>query len=98
MAKLTKDDILALNTRDFQNRKGAYPKSYIPDSVQVQYFEDTDEYMFLTTFKNTPESDAKVWLENYIKELGLTINSALDSWQDGDYDNDWVCASCRVKA
>ena len=47
MAKLTKDDILALNTRDFQNRKGAYPKSYIPDSVRVQYFEDTDEYMFL---------------------------------------------------
>lgn len=74
-----------LATDDFQNRhkKGSYPKSGVPDVIEVC----GNNVQFL--FKNTSEDVARKWVSNYLKCKGFNI-SKISSHQIGDYHDDWV--------
>lgn len=77
-------------TDDYQKRDGDYPKSKIPVTVQVC----DNEIVF--SFKNTSESEASKWAKKFAKVNCLDIEEC-GSCQDGDYHDDWVIASIKVK-
>lgn len=88
----SKDDKLeawlkSVITDDYQNRGGNYPRSGVPDSLDSWKGNE-----LTATFKNTDERTAKAWLERFCKQSGFPPKK-LDTWQDGDYRDDWVGAS-----
>ena len=91
---MTREEILNLTENDFQQRKGKYPKSNIPDDIIVR--ERDNNFVITASFKNTTESNAKYWLNNYVKKFDLNIVDESKAWQDGDYQDDWVIASITV--
>jgi len=81
------EELKGLETDDFQNRSGAYPKSGIPDSIIV--FKKNDKLAVRIDFKNTSEYKARNWYNKNVeihssKILNMTIE------QTGDYWDDWV--------
>jgi hypothetical protein len=86
------EQLKAMATDDYQNRNGNYPKSDIPDSIQVCVFDN--EVIINASFKNTDETTAKNWLKTKLSNYKI---SKLTSAQTGDYHNDWVEADAHIK-
>ena len=76
-------------TDDFQNRRGEYPRSGVPDTVNIY----NDEAVL--SFKNTSESFAKAWTQNHLNKIGQDWNH-IDAFQDGDYNDDWVTVVVKL--
>ncbi|RLA82656.1 MAG: hypothetical protein DRG78_06620 [Epsilonproteobacteria bacterium] len=92
-------ELLKLKNNDYQTRKGDYPKSNIPDSIDVNITKKSTIVEF--TFKNTTENDAINWydkskeyktIQNYSKDYDIQITTE----QDGDYPDDWVLLSISL--
>jgi len=87
-------ELKGLETDDFQNRGGSYPKCDIPDSIGV--FKKNDKITVRIDFKNTSDDKAKNWYKRNVeihsnKILNMTIE------QTGDYWNDWVTLEVTYK-
>ena len=72
-----------LATDDYQKRDGAYPKSDVPDSIDVY-----DDHMMFS-FKNTSERSGREFVEMFALRNKIPF-SKIDSDQDGDYEDDWI--------
>lgn len=84
-------DLKKLETDDYQNRNGDYPRSGRPDTI---YVSDSDIEF---SFKNTSQPVAERWVENYLSSKGFKVAvGALNSYQTGDYDDDWVDVSIAI--
>lgn len=78
-------------TNDYQNRGGSYPKSEVPDAI---YFNTPNVLEF--SFKNTSEESASKFVERFASRLGCEI-LYLNAYQTGDYKDDWVDVTLKVK-
>jgi hypothetical protein len=76
-------DLSKFDNDDYQNRKGGYPKSNIPTSIN----SGSNSLEF--SFKNTDEVTSEKFVVKFCSNNGLTPTSIKCS-QDGDYQNDWV--------
>lgn len=76
-------DLKQFHNDDYQNRKGNYPKSNIPTTINA--YENALEF----SFKNTDEKTAELFVKKFCSNNGLSPVS-LSCSQDGDYTNDWV--------
>jgi hypothetical protein len=84
-------DLKKLETDDYQNRNGDYPKSGRPDSINV-----SSSYISFS-FKNTPQSTAERWVERYLNSEGFSVaKDAISSYQSGDYHDDWVDVDIQI--
>lgn len=92
---MTREEILALATDDYQDRRGDYPYNNVPDRIEVSDFGE-DRFMIHADFKNTTEDFAKHWLTKYADAHDLKVIRDADAWQTGDYENDWVDADIVV--
>lgn len=96
MTKALLTRLKTLNNQDYQNRKGNYPKSDIPTDIRVQSNE------IIISFKNTSEEIAKRFAENLLKaksgelKIPKNMNINIRTYQDGDYHDDWVCATITL--
>ena len=88
-----KEKLFSLATNDYQNRRGQYPTGGVPDTIDV--FERNSKVFIEFSFKNTSEISADRWVRNYLKnKIGVDpIN--IDTYQDGDYQNDWVVSQAK---
>ena len=88
-----KEKLFSLATNDYQNRRGQYPTGGVPDTIDV--FERNSKVFIAFSFKNTSEISADRWVRNYLKnKIGVDpIN--IDTYQDGDYQNDWVVSQAK---
>ena len=88
-----KEKLFSLATNDYQNRRGQYPTGGVPDTIDV--FERNSKVFIAFSFKNTSEISADRWVRNYLKnKIGIDpIN--IDTYQDGDYQNDWVVSQAK---
>ena len=88
-----KEKLFSLATNDYQNRRGQYPTGGVPDTINV--FERNSKVFIAFSFKNTSEISADRWVRNYLKnKIGVDpIN--IDTYQDGDYQNDWVVSQAK---
>ena len=93
---MTKEEILALATDDYQHRKGDYPASGEADTIDV-YEKSDNTFEIEASFKNTSEDRAKRWIERFAEKNDLKIVKTADACQDGDYHDDWVRAWVIVK-
>ena len=91
--KNLKEKLFSLATNDYQNRRGQYPTGGVPDTIDV--FERNSKVFIAFSFKNTSEISADRWVRNYLKnKIGVDpIN--IDTYQDGDYQNDWVVSQAK---
>lgn len=81
-----------LETDDFQDRNGDYPKSGIPTEMYV----NKEEVTF--SFKNTSREEVKHWIIKYLNKLHLEVDDTdVHAWQSGDYEDDWVDASISLQ-
>ena len=87
-------ELKKLETDDIQNRKGAYPKSGIPDSISV--FKKNEKVAVRIDFKNTSPNKAKEW---YNKNIEIPSSKILNmtAEQTGDYMDDWVSLEVNYK-
>lgn len=69
--------------RDYQNRKGNYPRGDIPDSSELLFDENSGEISLEFEFKNNSEIATKWAAKNF---PGKTI----DADDIGDYYGDWA--------
>ena len=91
----SKDDKLeawlkSVETDDYQNRGGSYPRSNVPDSIQTWGGNLSAE------FKNTDERTAKAWMERFCTNNGFKPKK-VETEQTGDYRDDWVNATAIFK-
>ena len=88
-----KEKLFNLATEDYQNRRGQYPTAGVPDTIDV--FEYNSKIFIEFSFKNTSEISADRWVRNYLKnKIGVDpIN--IDTYQDGNYQNDWVVTQAQ---
>ena len=93
---MTKEEILALATEDYQHRRGDYPESGEADTIDV-YERSDGTFNIEASFKNTSEDRAKRWIENFVESKDLKIIKRADACQDGDYKDDWVRSWVVVK-
>jgi hypothetical protein len=95
-------ELLKLANDDYQKRGGAYPKSYVPDSIEVNIGDTVTTIEF--DFKNTNDSEALEWYEKskeskvinkYKKDYDITVATS----QDGTFEDDWqkLTVSLRKK-
>lgn len=95
-------ELLKLANDDYQKRGGAYPKAYIPDSIEVNIGDAVTTIEF--DFKNTNDSEALEWYEKskeskiinkYKKDYDITVVTS----QDGTFEDDWqkLTVSLRKK-
>ncbi len=92
-------ELKKLETADYQNRKGAYPKSNIPDSIK--FYDENDGAYLEIDFKNTSEQEAIDWFNsskeiNIINKFKANYNIELSAHQDGDYADDWVKLTVKL--
>lgn len=92
---MTREEVLALATKDYQHRDDNYPKSDVADNIDV-YERSDGNFSITAEFKNTSETRAKRWLEDFVERKGLKIVSSAEAWQTGDYRDDWVSAEVTV--
>ena len=83
-----KEKLFSLATNDYQNRRGQYPASDVPDTINV--FEHGNKIFVEFSFKNTSEFFADRWVCNYLKNKFDVYPFKVSTYQDGDYQNDWV--------
>ena len=93
---MSREEILALATEDYQHRRGDYPESGEADTIEV-YENNDSTFTIEADFKNTSEDEAKRWIERFAEKNDLIIVKAADAIQDGDYEDDWVRAWVKVK-
>lgn len=86
-----KNQLSAICTDDFQNRRGDYPRSNKPDTIDLW----TNSLIF--SFKNTTESSAIKWVKNYLSQKSLDSYVSIEAEQDGDYQDDWVNVEVTYK-
>lgn len=84
------DKLKALETEDFQNRKGNYPKDGIADSISYW----TGNLSF--EFKNTDNRNAEKWVKNFLNGKNLSPKK-IKAEQSGDYQDDWVTVIATFK-
>ena len=79
----------SLETEDFQNRRGNYPREGIPDTITFR--DDGDRYRLTAAFKNTSVGVAKSWLSSYLSGEGLKPNEVTANQAEySGYLDDWV--------
>ena len=83
-----KEKLFSLATEDYQNRRGQYPTGGVPDTINV--FERNNKVFIEFSFKNTSEISADRWVCNYLKNKIDVDPFKVSTYQDGDYQNDWV--------
>ena len=83
-----KEKLFSLATEDYQNRRDQYPTSGVPDTINV--FEYDNKIFVEFSFKNTSEFFADRWVCNYLKNKFDVYPFKVSTYQDGDYQNDWV--------
>ena len=83
-----KEKLFSLATEDYQNRRGQYPTSDVPDTINV--FEHDNKIFVEFSFKNTSEFFADKWVCNYLKNKFDVYPFKINTYQDGIYQNDWV--------
>jgi len=93
--KSSKEDKLeawlkSVETDDYQNRGGNYPRSNVPDMIQTWGGNLSAE------FKNTDERTAKAWMERFCTNNGFKPKK-VETEQTGDYRDDWVNATAIFK-
>jgi len=87
-------ELKKLETDDYQNRKGAYPKNGIPDSIRVN--KKGSNIIVSIEFKNTSGDQAKKWFKsNFEISQDEIIN--INTEQTGDYWDDWVTLEVTYK-
>lgn len=85
-----REELAKLATSDYQGREGNYPRADVPDSISVNGNSVSAD------FKNTTETTARKWLKRYLEGKGFRIKGEVESFQDGDYQDDWVVAYATV--
>lgn len=85
-------ELLKLANTDYQKRGGNYPKSLIPDSIEVSINDNGATVAF--DFKNTSDSEALDWYEKSsecktINKFKKDYDIAISTSQDGDFKDDW---------
>lgn len=75
-------------TDDYQKRRGNYPKSNVPTSIDA--YNDTLEF----SFKNTDEETDKKFVVSFCSKNGL-VTKSISSCQDGDFHNDWIIVTAK---
>jgi hypothetical protein len=93
--KSSKDDKLegwlkSVETDDYQNRSGGFPRSGVPDFLQSW------DGRLSAEFKNTDERTAKAWMERFCTNNGFKPKK-VETEQTGDYRDDWVSATAIFK-
>ena len=83
-----KEKLFSLATNDYQNRRGQYPASDVPDTINV--FEHDNKIFVEFSFKNTSEFFADKWVCNYLRNKIDVYPFKINTYQDGIYQNDWV--------
>ena len=83
-----KEKLFNLATEDYQNRRGQYPTSDVPDTINV--FEHDNKIFVEFSFKNTSEFFADRWVCNYLKNKFDVYPFKINTYQNGIYQNDWV--------
>ena len=83
-----KEKLFSLATEDYQNRRGQYPTSDVPDTINV--FEHDNKIFIEFSFKNTSEFFADRWVCNYLKNKFDVYPFKINTYQNGIYQNDWV--------
>ena len=86
--KNLKEKLFSLATEDYQNRRGQYPTSDVPDTINV--FEHDNKIFVEFSFKNTSEFFADRWVCNYLKNKFDVYPFKINTYQNGIYQNDWV--------
>lgn len=78
-------------TEDFQNRDGEYPRSGLPDTIEVYPASVTTPKvpMMIMTFKNTSIRDGVDFARGFCQRNSLPAGR-IEGYQDGDYHNDWI--------
>jgi len=85
-------ELQKLANTDYQKRGAEYPKSLVPDTVEVTIKDDSATVAF--DFKNTSDSEAIEWYEKSkeckaINKFKKDYNIAVSTSQDGDFKDDW---------
>ena len=83
-----KEKLFSLATEDYQNRRGQYPASDVPDTINV--FEHDNKIFVEFSFKNTSEFFADRWVCNYLKNKFDVYPFKINTYQNGIYQNDWI--------
>ena len=83
-----KEKLFNLATEDYQNRRGQYPTSDVPDTINV--FEHDNKIFVEFSFKNTSEFFADRWVCNYLRNKFDVYPFKINTYQNGIYQNDWV--------
>ena len=83
-----KEKLFSLATEDYQNRRGQYPTSDVPDTINV--FEHDNKIFVEFSFKNTSEFFADRWVCNYLRNKFDVYPFKINTYQNGIYQNDWV--------
>ena len=92
-------ELKKLETADYQNRKGKYPSSNVPDSIK--FFDEKDGSSLEIDFKNTSEQEAIDWFNsskevNIVNKFKVNYNIEITAHQDGDYPDDWVKLTVKL--
>ena len=92
-------ELKKLETADYQNRKGAYPSSNVPDSIK--FYDEEYGASLEIDFKNTSEQEAISWFEtskevNIVNKFKANYDIELKANQDGDYPDDWVKLTVKL--
>jgi hypothetical protein len=92
-------ELKKLETSDYQNRKGAYPSSNVPDSIK--FYDKEDGASLEIDFKNTSEQEAIDWFNsskevNIVNKFKANYNIEITAHQDGDYPDDWVKLTVKL--
>jgi hypothetical protein len=84
------DKLKALETDDYQNRKGGYPRDGVADTIE--YWDHSLSF----EFKNTDERRAERWAKNFLSGKNLNPKK-IEAEQSGDYHDDWVTVIAYFK-
>ncbi len=92
-------ELKKLETTDYQNRKGSYPSSNVPDSIK--FFQEIDGVSLEIDFKNTSEQEAIDWFKtskeaNIVNKFKVNYDIEITAHQDGDYPDDWVKLTVKL--
>lgn len=81
-----------LETDDYQGRGDNYPRSGVADSIRLNGNDLEFE------FKNTSTGSASNWVYNFLTRKGFYVdNDYIESYQSGDYGDDWVTTYVGLK-
>ena len=92
-------ELKKLETSDYQNRKGEYPSSNVPDSIK--FYDKEDGASLEIDFKNTSEQEAIDWFNsskeaNIVNKFKTNYDIKIEAHQDGDYPDDWVKLTVKL--